>query len=74
VDIDAEYFFALTFGGGLKTYFKKPKWLGLRFDVRSYLTVLNSGDELFCEAGECVIVKGGPLFEFEATAGLLFAF
>ena len=74
VDIDPEYFLAFSLGAGLKTYFKKPKWLGLRFDARTYMTLLNSGDELFCDVGECITVKGGILFEFEGTVGLLFAF
>ena len=74
IDGDPEYFFAFTFGAGVKTYFKKPRWLGLRFDARTYGTLLNSGDELFCETGECVTVKGGVLWEFEGTVGLLFAF
>jgi hypothetical protein len=74
VDIDPEYAFAFTLGGGMKSYFKKPKWLGLRFDVRTYMTVFSSGDELFCDLGECIDIKGGVLFELEGTVGLLFAF
>jgi hypothetical protein len=75
LDVDAEFAFSFSVGGGAKAYFKKPKWLGLRFDARGIGTAFSGGSELFCDStSTCFDIKGTVVWQWEATAGLLFAF
>jgi opacity protein-like surface antigen len=64
--------FSLSIGGGLKVPLTQS--LGLRFEVRGYGTAVGSSGAILCSGG-CVVKFSGSLFlQFEASAGLSFAF
>lgn len=64
--------FSLSIGGGLK--FPLSQNVGLRLEARGYGTVVSGSGEILCSGG-CVAKFSGSLFlQFEASAGLSFAF
>ncbi len=65
--------FSFSLGGGLKWYANKN--LGIRFDVRGFGTILESGTAVFCANGACNIhVTGGGVFQLETSLGVIFRF
>ena len=64
--------FSLSVGGGLKFPFSKT--IALRLEARGYGTVISGSGSILCSGG-CVAKFSGSLFmQFEASAGLAFAF
>jgi hypothetical protein len=65
--------FSLSIGGGLM--FPLSQSIGLRLEARGYGTVVDSDGSLLCANGACIAKFKGSLFmQFEALAGLSFAF
>jgi hypothetical protein len=65
--------FSLSIGGGLM--FPLSQSIGLRLEARGYGTVVDSDGSILCANGACVAKFKGSLFmQFEALAGLSFAF
>jgi opacity protein-like surface antigen len=65
--------FSLSIGGGLK--FPLSQNIGLRLEARGYGTVSDGSGSILCANGACVAKFKGSLFmQFEASAGLSFAF
>ena len=48
--------------------------LALRFELRGYLTLLNSDTNLFCSGGCVITLRGDALTQAEAMVGLSFGF
>jgi hypothetical protein len=70
---DTEVRFAVGVGGGVKTYLTRH--VGLRFDARGYLTIVNLSGAGVCGGSGCAIAFNvNPAFQADLTAGLLFAF
>lgn len=75
--IDDETRFSLSLGGGVRVALSDR--VGLRFEARGFLTLINSETEIFCisEGGDarCAIRGSGDTFlQFEALAGITFGF
>ena len=64
--------FSFSLGGGAKWYFTKN--IGLRFEVRGYGTVLQSGTSVFCSGGCNIQITGGGFYQLESSLGLIVRF
>ena len=75
--LDDETKFSASVGAGLK--YKFTKNIGLRFDVRAFVTLLDADGDLFCVSGPegagCAIAASGDTFiQYGAGLGLIAAF
>ena len=75
--LPSDIFFAFTIGGGLKVL--ATDRVGLRLEGRFYGTVIDSNSKIFCSSGsgggQCLINSSADLlWQFEASAGLIFRF
>jgi len=75
--LDDETKFSASIGGGLK--YKFTDHIGLRFDVRAFVTLLDTDGNLFCVSGPagagCAIAASGSTFvQYGAGLGLIAAF
>ncbi len=65
--------FSASAGGGVKILFNNH--LGLRFEVRAFSTLIDEGDEVFCDfLGDCYGADGTYLIQGEVRAGVVLAF
>jgi hypothetical protein len=71
---DPETFFAFSVGTGVKYFLNK--WLGVRFDLRAYFTLVNGTSSIFCgSSGSCLLVVNGTVMtQAEASAAAVFRF
>jgi hypothetical protein len=70
---DTEVRFAIGAGTGVKAYLNRN--IGLRLDLRGYLTVVDLNGGGVCGGGGCRLrFSVNPAFQGDATAGLLIAF
>ena len=67
-ELDAEYYFAGTLGGGVKIFFSPN--IGFRFEGRGYWTNLNTDYHDHYDDYD----SSGDLFQVEASAGLIVSF
>ncbi len=75
--LDDETKFSASIGAGLKYKFSRN--IGLRFDVRAFVTLLDTDGSLFCVSGPegagCAIAASGDTFiQYGAGLGLIAAF
>jgi hypothetical protein len=75
--LPSDIFFAFTIGGGMKVL--ATERFGLRLEGRFYGTVIDSNSKIFCGSGSggagCLInTSADLLWQFEASAGLIFRF
>lgn len=75
--LDDETRFAATLGGGWKYYFNDH--MGLRFEVRGYLTFFDSESDIFCLSDEtgatCRLrTAGSVVWQLDAQAGFTYRF
>ena len=75
--VDSETFFSFSIGTGL--HIRPNDRFGIRLEARGYGTLLDSDSDLFCRSGPagaiCAVrVDGTVLWQFQATAGLVFRF
>jgi hypothetical protein len=75
--LDNETKFAFSVAGGFKVPITEH--IGVRFDARGYLTLLDTDGNIFCVSdngvGTCAIrTKSDTLFQYSATLGLIVAF
>ena len=70
-DINSEWRFSFTVGGGIKYYFLKN--IGVRLQWRFLIPVYFSGGALFCSNEGCGAVISGSAFllQYDLTAGLV---
>lgn len=65
--------FSLSLGGGVKIPLTQH-W-SLRFDLRGFLTAIESGGSMFCAEGRCAVrVAGGGFWQADVGAGLSYHF
>lgn len=65
--------FSLSLGGGVKVPLSKV-W-ELRFDLRGFMTALDSGGSMFCANGGCAVrVAASAFFQADLSAGLSYRF
>jgi len=75
--VDAESFFSGSIGGGVQLL--KTHRVGVRLEARAFATFVNTNGAIFCrsgpQAGGCAIsIHGTALYQFEASAGVVFRF
>ncbi len=75
--IDSETYFSGSIGAGLQML--KSKRVGVRIEARAFATLVDSDGALFCRSGPqgsaCAItIAGTALFQWEASAGVVFRF
>ena len=71
--LDSETRFSWSGGGGIKVMFNKN--LGVRFEGRVYSTVIDEGDDAFCDPFGCFSYDDDTyLFQVDVKGGLVFAF
>lgn len=71
--LDAATEFSLGLGGGAK--WRLTRHLGLRFEARGYMTLLDSNGALFCGGNGCIArISGSGFGQFELSAGVFVAF
>ena len=70
-EINSEWRFSFTVGGGIKYYFLKS--IGIRLQWRFLIPVYFNGGALFCGDGGCGAVISGSalLLQYDLTAGLV---
>lgn len=71
-DLDDAYFPSVSVGGGVKLAVNDA--FGVRFEVRSFGTWLDDGEEIFCVGFSCFRTNETYLVQYEARAGLSFSF
>ncbi len=76
-DLDDETRFSFSVGGGAKVPITEH--IGLRFDARAFVTVMNSDSEFFCRsvagAASCrIAVDSSTMVQYSATLGVIAAF
>lgn len=67
-----ETLLSLSVGGGLK--WNPTNSLGLRFEVRGYGALAESGGSLYCDGGCNLQVNGNLLPQYETNLGVIFRF
>ena len=75
--VDSESFFSGSIGGGVQLL--KTHRVGVRLEARVFATFVNTDGAIFChsgpQAGGCAIsIHGTALYQFEASAGVVFRF
>jgi hypothetical protein len=75
--VDSESFFSGSIGGGVQLL--KTHRVGVRLEARVFATFVNTDGAIFChsgpQAGACAItIHGTALYQFEASAGVVFRF
>jgi hypothetical protein len=75
--LDDETKFAFSAGGGVRI--PVTDHIGIRFDARAFLTLLDTEGDLFCASqggtGTCAIrAKGDTFLQYTASLGVTFAF
>jgi hypothetical protein len=75
--IDSESFFSGSIGGGVQLW--QTRRVGMRLEARVFATFVNTDGAIFChsgpQAGGCAIsIHGTALYQFEASAGVVFRF
>ena len=75
--VDSESFFSGSIGGGVQLF--KTHRVGVRLEARVFATFVNTDGAIFChsgpQAGGCAItIHGTALYQFEASAGVVFRF
>jgi Outer membrane protein beta-barrel domain len=75
--LSSETALSFSFGGGFKV--PLTDHVGLRFDARGFMSLLNSDSALFCSSGPaggvCAIsAKGDTFFQYAAGLGIVAAF
>ncbi len=71
-DLDSLTRFSVGLGGGVKFLFSDH--VGLRFEGRGFGTLIEDGDEVYCDFGDCYHSDGTYLWQGEVRAGLVLAF
>ena len=75
--VDSESFFSGSIGGGVQLL--QTKRIGVRLEARVFATFVDTDGAIFChsgpQAGGCAItIHGTALYQFEASAGVVFRF
>ena len=75
--VDSESFFSGSIGGGVQLL--QTHRVGVRLEARVFATFVNTDGAIFChsgpQAGGCAIsIHGTALYQFEASAGVVFRF
>jgi hypothetical protein len=75
--VDSESYFSGAIGGGVQLL--QTKRVGVRLEARVFATFVDSDGALFCHSGPqgsaCAIsIHGTALYQFEASAGVVFRF
>jgi len=75
--VDSESFFSGSIGGGVQLL--KTHRVGVRLEARVFATFVDTDGAIFChsgpQAGGCAItIHGTALYQFEASAGVVFRF
>jgi hypothetical protein len=75
--VDSESYFSGAIGGGVQLL--QTKRVGVRLEARVFATFVDSDGALFChsgpQGGACAIsIHGTALYQFEASAGVVFRF
>jgi len=75
--VDSESFLSGSIGGGVQL--RKTHRVGVRLEARVFATFVNTDGAIFChsgpQAGGCAItIHGTALYQFEASAGIVFRF
>jgi hypothetical protein len=76
-DIESETYLSGSLGGGVQLL--RSKRVGVRLEARVFATLVDSDGALFCRSGPegsaCAItIAGTALFQWEASAGVVFRF
>jgi hypothetical protein len=75
--VDSESFFSGSIGGGVQLL--QTSRVGVRLEARAFATFVDTDGAIFChsgpQAGGCAIsIHGTALYQFEASAGVVFRF
>jgi hypothetical protein len=75
--VDSESFFSGSIGGGVQLL--QTHRVGVRLEARVFATFVNTDGAIFChsgpQAGGCALsIHGTALYQFEASAGVVFRF
>ncbi len=75
--VDSESFFSGSIGGGVQLL--QTRRVGVRLEARVFATFVNTDGAIFCHSGPqtggCAIsIHGTALYQFEASAGVVFRF
>jgi hypothetical protein len=75
--VDAESFFSGSIGGGVQLW--QTRRVGMRLEARVFATFVSTDGAIFCHSGPqtggCAIsIHGTALYQFEASAGVVFRF
>jgi hypothetical protein len=75
--VDSESYFSGALGGGVQLL--QTKRVGVRLEARVFATFVDSDGSVFCHSGPqgsaCAIsIHGTALYQFEASAGVVFRF
>jgi len=75
--VDSESFFSGSIGGGMQLL--QTRRVGVRLEARVFATFVTTDGAIFChsgpQAGGCAIsIHGTALYQFEASAGVVFRF
>jgi len=75
--VDSESFFSGSIGGGVQLL--QTHRVGVRLEARGFATFVNTDGAIFCHSGPqtggCAIsIHGTALYQFEASAGIVFRF
>jgi hypothetical protein len=72
-DAGSEMYFTGGIALGVKSFFSHH--LGLRLEARGFYTVVESGGEAFCSAGQCLFAfTGSGIWQGDVNGGVILAF